>query len=141
MDIALWALRVLTVVLAVLAGWMFGRSTPQWQEDAWNDTARGGTYSGYGSSGLHGGYGGGTAGCGIFAAMTGGGSRWVWSVLLIAAFITAAIAWPHPPGLRAGGRDPQFLFMQMAFWAPLISFALGYIPARLTDKGPVGPLE
>lgn len=135
-DWILWAMRIGSLAAAAAAGWSFGRTTPQWQEDAYNDTGRlsgnyGGGYRGVG--------GGGTPGCGIFSAMSGG--RWGWGLLLIASFVMAAYAWPHPPGLRAGGRDPQFIFMQVAFWGPVLAFAFGYIPSRLSDKGPVGPLE
>lgn len=140
MDPLIWLLRVASLALALLAGWMFGRTTPQWQEDAFNDTARPGAYGGFnpGSRAIG---GGGTAGCGIFAAMTGGQGRWAWGLLFIASFVMASYAWPHPPGLRGGGNEPQYLFFQFSIWAPLVAFAIGYIPSALSDKGPVGPLE
>ena len=126
------------VLLAALAGWSFGSATPGWEIDRGNEDTYdyprygGWGYGGWGYGGWGYGHGAGCATLGM-SLFRGTGMTVAW---IIGALALAAYGWD---GLFFNLRDEE---INLAPWGILALSALtGYIYARATDKGPVGPLE
>ena len=115
--------------MALAAGWRMGRAIPAWWIDRMNEAVRGG----------HSGGGGGCGNLGI-AFMQG-----AWGVVILGfgALILASFGWREPQLLGVSDTDSTDFDMMFtrAFWWLLLAAIAGYVASRLTDKGPVGPLE
>jgi len=57
--------------------------------------------------------------------------------------VLAILAWPDLATTDRLSRDEsEFLMLfERPFWLLIIAGLAGYVVSRLTDKGPVGPLE
>ena len=115
-------LKAGAIFLAIGAGWAMGRTIPTWQIDRQNEDS-----SRYSHSGRR--------GWGQLVISFMQGAYWA-SALGIAALTMAAYGWG----------DAMFGESEYDFsidpWL-ILGFAAiaGYVPSRLTDKGPVGPLD
>jgi len=130
--LAMWAARIGACALALAAGWLLGRSAPDWRGD--DEVAGGGNYGmpDYYDEPLS------VPGRGCFAGAWGAG------LCALGALLLVYFAWPEDPALtQAAHYDDSgiILLLDPRIWAMLFFFTAGYIPSRLTDKGPVGPLE
>jgi hypothetical protein len=132
----IWLLRGLAVLLAFGGGWGFGRAIPGWQIDRANeDTSRlRGRYYGGGSAG--------GGGCGYLLMLFFQGA-WGAGAMLIGALVLIPFGWPGLEALDRLNRNEREIVMlfQSPFWLLAIAGLAGYVVSRLTDKGPVGPLE
>jgi len=136
MDWTVLLLRAGAVVLAAAAGWCLGRANPDWRIDRGNEDMPGHRYGRFGW-----GYGYGH-GCGY---ALGGFLQGAWGVgtFGIGALVLAAMGWQDPVFTDARmmyHSDGLALLFTRAFWAVLAAAIVGYAAARLTDKGPFGPL-
>jgi len=131
----IWLMRVLAVVLAFGGGWGFGRSIPSWRIDRRNEDVSNLRGSGGGSSG-------GGGGCGYLLMLFCQGA-WAATSMLIGALAVAMFAWPAFGTTDRLSRDQSefLLLFESPFWLLIIAGLAGYVISRLTDKGPVGPLE
>jgi len=130
-------LRIGGLVLAALAGWLFGRTTPHWAEDRWREDTPHMGMDAYFDAPIDrtASYGG------CFGDIAAGPARfftnlrsgmWLPLILGAAGFILAELGWEHNK-------------MKVALHPGLVYFFLTgiacYIVSRLTDRGPVGPLR
>lgn len=136
MALGLWLLKIGAMLLAFGAGFSFGRATPSWRIDRANEDV----------SGLRERYDRGhrTAGggCGRLLTLFFQGA-WGTGLMVLAALIVSVFAWL--PVAPEGGAAPSsggggLLRLSPLLLLPLIGLA-GYIVSRLTDRGPMGPLE
>ena len=135
MDITLILIRLGAILAAVGAGWALGRSNPSWEIDRTNENMPRYHY-GYGM-----GYGYGTGyGCAYLGGFFSG--SWGAVVLGVVAIILAVLGWRDPVmdemSRHTGGAE---LLFTPGFWIIVGCALAGYIAGRVTDKGPVGPLE
>lgn len=140
MDWYVLMLRVAAIGLAAAAGWCLGRANPDWRIDRKNEDMprhrfwlRGWGY----------GHGYGASGCGY---ILGGFLQGAWGVGIfgLGAIVLAVMGWQEPLLTDTATQDSangmELLFTR-SFWILLAAAIVGYAAARLTDKGPVGPLE
>jgi hypothetical protein len=129
--LGLWLLRAGALTLAMAGGWLFGRSAPDWRGDS--EVVGGGNYGspGYYDEPLT------VGGRGCFAGAGGAVLCWVGALVL------AWLGWPATPTeteiFSRGDWEIWLVNARVLYLLP--GAVLGYIPSRLTDKGPVGPLE
>lgn len=116
-DFLLLAFRIAALALSFLSGWLLGRAAPDWRGD--DEPVGGGNY------GAPGYYEGPNVllGQGCFAGSWGAG---VAALILIISFY---LEWP-PEMWNVG-----LLGLVILFWF------IGWTVSRVSDKGPVGPLE
>lgn len=64
-------------------------------------------------------------------------------LLLLGAFICAAVGWANsgPPDADAPRASILSLILTSRYLYMAVAGLAGYVISRLTDKGPVGPLE
>jgi hypothetical protein len=135
--LGIWAARIAAFALALTSGWLLGRAAPDWRGD--DEAVGGGNYGmpGYYDQPMS------VPGRGFFAG------AWSAGLCALGALLLAYFAWPEHPAIdeaiRYGGHDGSLLeisvLLDPRIWALLFFFAAGYVPSRLTDTGPVGPLE
>jgi hypothetical protein len=127
----LWTLRIAAVALALLSGWLLGRAPPDWRGD--DEPVGGGSYGmpGYYDAPMT------VRGMGCFAGSWGAG------LASLAACLLFYFTWPDEFGSddRSDISDSDSLLFSVNCWALIGAWAIGWIASRLTDKGPVGPLE
>lgn len=116
-DFILLVVRIAAVVLSFLSGWLLGRAAPDWRGD--DEPVGGGNYGapGYYDTPLM------VRGAGCFAGSWGAG--------LAAIVLIASLYLDWPPGMW----NVKFIGLVVFIWF------VGWTVSRLTDKGPVGPLE
>jgi hypothetical protein len=130
-EIWIWAARLGAMVLAALSGWLLGRTPPDWRGD--DETARtsGGVMSSYYYR--------------PFVVYGRGCSAGSWGPGLAAAgaLILLNLGWPETMEDMGMGHDGSTIALLLAgpFWLALAVWLIGWTISRLTDKGPVGPLE
>ena len=126
-----WALRVAAVVLALLSGWLLGRAAPDWRGD--DEVVGGGNFGlpGYYDVPLT------VRGWGCFAGSWGAG------LAALVAYLLLYAAWPEDfeSSETSAQTGAAGLLFSMHLWMLIGAWAIGWIASRLTDKGPVGPLE
>lgn len=131
--------RVGALLAAWLAGWLFGRCTPSWTEDSSREGEPGGGMGYYNTRGLDasclyaGCFGGGYQGGGsCLTSFTSG--LWLPIALGLLAIFLSWMGWAAP-------ENEEPMIFTAPFWYVVGAALLGYVPSRLTDKGPMGPLE
>jgi hypothetical protein len=116
-DVLLLAVRIAAAVLSFLSGWLLGRAAPDWRGD--DEPVGGGNYGppGYYDTPIA------VRGNGCFAGSWGAG---------LSAFCVMALIYADwPPGMLS----LKFMGLVVFIWL------IGWTVSRVTDKGPVGPLE
>jgi hypothetical protein len=140
MDWYVLMLRVVAIGLAAAAGWCLGRANPDWRIDRQNEDM---PRHRFGYFGWGYGHGYGAAGCGY---ILGGFLQGAWGVGIFAlgALVVAFMGWGEPLLTDTAAMhhsDGLELLFTRSFWMLLAAAIVGYAVSRLTDKGPVGPLE
>lgn len=139
---AIWTCRILALISAFGVGYFLGYSVPGWREDEQLDNAvEGQRYAGYGGS-L------GSRGAGCFSSLISAGlgtpdstgAKAYSIVLFIMVLVFAAFGFGAPEGMGEEYGEIMLLFYT-PFWMILGCNGVGYIYARITDRGPVGPIE
>jgi hypothetical protein len=141
-DGPLLAARVVCILLALLAGYIFAFTTPDWREDRYRE----GTPHAYGVSHdgglLSHGDPSGMYGCGCLggflsqaneAVTHGRTGLWLPGLLLALAVGLGLYCW--------GSKEDVNPLYTRQIWFPLLAAAVGYVIGRLRDEGPVGPLR
>jgi hypothetical protein len=138
--VGLWAAAI---VCGFGAGYAFGWTIPDWTIDEYLEGSRIGTQY-YGGRSAYGAGGGGGCLLPFIILRFGRASGWlsnVASIVLIAlaGWCVLTLWSPTDPG------DIEYadfaIWFQKPLWATLAAAAAGYVLARVSDKGPVGPLE
>jgi hypothetical protein len=129
----LWLWRGGAIVLALAAGWLLGRTPPDWRGDS--EVVGGGTYTppDYYASPLL------LRGRGFFSG------SWLAAACTVAALALIYFGWPEAAELSEKlGDSPGSgaeLFLTPGLWIVLGAWLAGWVLSRVSDKGPVGPLE
>lgn len=129
----LWLLsaRGAALLLGFFSGWLLGRSPPDWRGDG--EVVGGGNYGlpGYYDETLT------TGGQGCFAGSLGA------LLAAIASFLLLYFSSPELGQVYDSQGESAVLdeLMQGWLWAAMLAWGGGWVLGRLTDRGPVGPLE
>lgn len=124
-----WVARLAAIALAGLSGWLLGRTPPDWRGDS--EPVGGGRYGmpGYYDSPMS------IPGLGFFAGSWGAG------LAAAAAIVLIIFGWPEEEAIIFPSRHALGLLFSTRFWLLAGSWLVGWTISRVTDKGPVGPLE
>ncbi len=120
--------RCLALACAILAGWALGRSNPGWDSDMEGEVV---SYPGDYHSSLR-----------LFGGncLAGTGAMAFFGIMVVVCYF---LGWPGelPPDAVDGEYAWFMALFSRPAWLLGGSAVAAYVVARLTDKGPAGPLE